>query len=90
MGKLDQHNMWICDSENPQETRDMDGIVQKLLYGEVWCANKSLVHFFIEQSIPASVYLDLFTEYDVPQLDDRQIHVVLRQNGAPRDWGLEV
>ena len=41
-------------------------------------------------SISANVYLDLLTEYVVPQLNDLQPTIIFQQDGAPPHWGLHV
>ena len=65
------------------------GVVQKLMYGAEWCATKSSVHFFTEQSISENVYLDLLTEYFVQQSDHLQPDIVFEQDGDPLHWGLD-
>ena len=72
-----------------EKLNNWKSVVQKLIYGAKWWAIKSSIHFFTEQSIPASVYLDLLTEYVVPQFDNLQPDVVFQQDGAPPDGALE-
>jgi hypothetical protein len=44
--------------------------------------------FFIENTITANVYLDMLMNFEVPQLEDLQPHVIFQQDVAPPHLGL--
>ena len=46
--------------------------------------------FFHERTITADVYLNLLTEYVVPQLIDSQPTIIFQLDGAPLHWGLRI
>ena len=46
--------------------------------------------FFAEKSITAQIYLEVWTEYVSPQLEQYQPQDIFQQDGAVPRWGLEV
>ncbi|XP_063240478.1 uncharacterized protein LOC134541176 [Bacillus rossius redtenbacheri] len=90
-GLLNRHNVRIWGSENPHASR---ALVRDSPKFYVWCGLMSTriigPFFFAEKTITANVYLDMLTEFAVPQLDGIQHHVILQQDGAPPHWGMAV
>ncbi|MCQ7131119.1 DUF4817 domain-containing protein [Salmonella enterica] len=90
-GLLNRHNVRIWGSENPHASRELVRDSPKV---NVWCGLMSTriigPFFFAEQTITANVYLDMLTEFVIPQLDGIQDRVILQQDGAPPHWGLAV
>ena len=69
-GLQNRHNLRIWGSENPHDTCEFKRDSPKL---NVWCG---IMHdkimgpfFFAEKSITAQIYLDVLTEYVLPQLE---------------------
>ena len=90
-GLLNRDNLRIWDSENPDDTCEVEPDSPKL---NVWCG---IMHdkiigpfFFAEKSITALIYLDVLTEYVSPKLKQYQPQVIFPRGGAPPHWGLEV
>jgi hypothetical protein len=90
-GTVNRHNFHIWGSENPnvlrERIRDSPNI-------NVWCG---LMHdriigpfFFVENTVSANVYLDMLTNYAIPQLQDKQPNVIFQQDGAPPHWAIDV
>ena len=83
-GKINTHNVRIWGSEHPHVTRELHRNSPKV---NIWCGmmhNQIIGPFFFnEETITANVYLDLLTEYVVPQLNDFQPNIIFQQDGAP-------
>ena len=90
-GLLNRHNLRIWGSENLHDTCELEQDSPKL---DVWCGimhDKIIgLFFFVEKSSTAQIYLDVWTEYMSPQLEQYQQQVIFQQDGAPPHWGLEV
>lgn len=90
-GVLNRHNVRIWGSEPPYLSRE---VVRDSPKVNVWCGvmfDRIIgPFFFIERTITANVYLDMLTEYVIPQLEDMQPNVIFQQDGAPPHWGLAV
>ena len=90
-GKLNKHNARIWGSEQPLEIRELERDSPQVI---VWCGlkcNRVIGPFFFdEKTITADVYLDLLTEYVVPQLIHSQSTIIFQQDFAPPHWGLRV
>jgi hypothetical protein len=76
------HNVMIWGSGNPRQILEPQreslkcnvfcAVCQRQVYGPL---------FFMESSITGSVYLDMLTEFLIPQLDVD--NVIFQQDGAP-------
>ena len=90
-GLLNRHNLRIWGSENPHDTCELERVSPKL---NVWCG---IMHdkingpfFFAEKSIIPQIYLNVLTEYMLPQFEQYQPQVIFHQDVAPPHWGLEI
>lgn len=90
-GLLNRHNCRIWGSEHPHEIREIERDSPKL---NVWCGvmYERIVgpFFFAERTITGDIYLDMLTEYVIPQLEEFQPQIIFQQDGAPPHWNLNV
>jgi hypothetical protein len=90
-GKVNRHNVRIWGSENPhayvEHVRDSPKV-------NVFCAiaNNKVYgpFFFIEQTINGIVFLDMMTEWLIPQLEQDSADFILQLDGAPPHYHLSV
>jgi hypothetical protein len=90
-GTVNTHNLRIWGSENPHFLREHIRDSPKI---NVCCG---LMHdrmigpfFFVENTVSANVYLDMLTNYAIPQLQDRLPNVIFQQDGVPPHWVIDV
>ena len=90
-GVVNRHNVRIWGAENPHVFRPVERNSPKL---NVWCG---LLHdrvvgpfFFDEATVKQDNFLDMLLQFAIPQVRDRQPHVIFQLDGAPPHWGLNV
>jgi hypothetical protein len=56
----------------------------------VWAVHDRIIgpFFFVENTVSENVYLDMLTNYAIPQLQDRLPNIIFQQDGAPPLWQL--
>src|SRR5207253_8482615 len=90
-GKVNGHNVRIWGTENPHEVMEHERDSPKV---NVWCG---LMHdhvvgpfVFAKPTINMNTYVDMLTEFVIPQVQDMQPNIIFQQDGAPPHWGLIV
>lgn len=86
-GKVNKHNVRIWGTENPRASIEHVRDSPKL---NVFCAiSKKKVYgpfYFQEATVRGNVYLDMLTEWLMPQLEEDSDDFVWVQDGAPPHW----
>ena len=86
-GKVNKHNVPIWGTENP---RELAQYVWDSPKGNVFCAvsrTKVYAPFFPhENTVPEVTYLDMVSEWLLPQLQQDNEHFIFIQDGAPPHW----
>lgn len=86
-GKVNRHNVRIWGTENPRESVEHERDSPKL---NVFCAvSKKKVYgpfFFQEATVRGNAYLDMLSEWLMPQLEEDSEDFVWVQDGAPPHW----
>jgi hypothetical protein len=90
-GKVNRHNIRIWRSEDPHETVQHERDSPKV---NVFCAmSKGKIYgpfFFAEATVNGIAYLDLLTEWFLPQLIEDENNFILQQDGAQPHFDTEV
>lgn len=90
-GKVNKHNVRIWGTENPREIVEHERDSPKL---NVYCAvSKQKIYgpfFFQESTVTGTSYLDMVSEWLIPQLQEDSNDFILVQDGAPPHWHHEV
>ncbi|XP_021931474.1 uncharacterized protein LOC110835506 [Zootermopsis nevadensis] len=90
-GKVNKHNVQGWGMENPhcyvEHQRDSPKV-------NVFCAVSKMkvysLFFFAEQTVTGLTYLDMVTEWLLPQLNEDRADFILQQDGAPPHFHREV
>ncbi|GFX62853.1 uncharacterized protein TNCV_3351791 [Trichonephila clavipes] len=86
-GKVNRHNLRFGGTENVHVTLEHQRNSPK---GNVFFAlSNSCVlgpFFFAEKSINGDIYLDMFSEWLLPQLEEAVPDFILQQDGTPLHW----
>lgn len=90
-GKVNKHNLRIWGTENPREIVQHERDSPKV---NVYCAvSKQKVYgpfFFQEKTVRGTSYLDMVSEWLIPQVEEDSNDYILVQDGAPPHWHLDV
>lgn len=93
-GKLNTHNVRIWGSEPLPPTNVTTELCQDSPKANVWhgilCNRVIGPFFFNKTSITENIYLELWTEYVAPQVDDLEPTIIFHQDGAVSHWRLHV
>lgn len=90
-GKVNRHNVRVWGTENPRETvqhiRDSPKVN---VFCALSCEKVYGPFFFQEPSVTGRIYLDMLTEWLMPQLHEDSCNFIFVQDGAPPHWYSDV
>jgi hypothetical protein len=90
-GKVNKHNVRIWGTENPGEMVEHGRDSPKV---NVFCAeSRTKVYrpfFFHENTVTGRIYLSIFSEWQLPQVQEDSADFIFVQDGALPHWHMEV
>jgi hypothetical protein len=91
LGKVNHHNVRVWGTEPPHATVQLEQDSPKV---NVFCAMSQTKlygpHFFSEQTVTGSCYLDILQLWLFPQLNADSRNFIFQQDGAPPHWNNNV